>query len=101
MGKNREGFMTYAVSACCFIRNNSVGFCLYESMASLLPYVSQMLILDLGSDDGTLEILHSIHRSNPKVDIVTLSEFPYEDAGVFATLANQLVEWCHHDNVLY
>ena len=93
--------MTYPVSACCFIRNNSVGFCLFESMASILPLVSQMLILDLGSNDGTLETLRSIHQSNPKVDIMTMDSFPYEDAGVFATLANELVRWCHYNNVLY
>ena len=93
--------MTYPVSACCFIRNNSVGFALFESMASLLPLVSEMVIMDLGSDDGTLEILRDISQSNPKISVISMGSFPFTDANVFATLANDLIAMCKYDNVLY
>ena len=92
--------MTYPVSACVFIRNNSVGFCLYESLASLLPLVSEVVVADLGSDDGTLEILTDIANHNPKVKLVP-GTFYKIDANVFATLANDLVAMCKYDNVLY
>lgn len=97
--------MNYPVSACCFIRNNSVGFALFESMASLLPLCQQMIIMDLGSDDGTLETLTDIASHNPKVKLVSGS-FPLDkngrlDANAFATLANDLVAMCKYDNVLY
>lgn len=92
--------MTYPVSACCFIRNNSVGFCLYESMASLLPLVDTMLIMDLGSDDGTLETLTDIANHNPKVKLVS-GAFYNIDANVFATLANDLIALCKYDTVWY
>lgn len=93
--------MTYPVSACCFIRNNSVGFCLYESLASFLPLVNEVIIMDLGSDDGTLEVLTDISMSNPKVNVISMGSFPFTDANVFATLANDLIKLCHCDNVLY
>ena len=92
--------MTYPVSACVFIRNNSVGFCLFESLASLLPLVSQAIIMDLGSDDGTLEILTVIANHNPKVKLVS-GTFYNTDANVFATLANDLIAMCQYDNILY
>jgi len=72
-----------------------------ESMASLLPLVNQMIIMDLGSDDGTLEVLYDISRHNSKVSIISMGSFPFTDANVFATLANDLIAMCHHDNVLY
>jgi len=89
------------VSACVFIRNTFSGaFCLFESMASLLPFVSDFLVMDLGSDDGTLEYLTPIAEANPRVRLVH-GEFTYQDAGVFASLANDLVAMCEQPNVLY
>jgi len=93
--------MTYPVSACCFIRNNSVGFCLWESLASLMPLCQEVIVMDLGSDDGTLEILKDISQSNPKIKVISMGSFPFTDAGVFATLANDLVALCHCENILY
>lgn len=93
--------MTYPVSACCFIRNNSVGFCLYESLASLLPFCAEAIVMDLGSDDGTLETLRDISNHNPKVKVISMGSFPFTDAGVFATLANDLIAMCQYSNVIY
>lgn len=92
--------MAYNLSACVFIRNNSAGFCLYESMATLLPLADEFLVLDLGSTDGTLETLREIESYNPKVKVLT-GDWPTIDAGVFATLANDLIAQCRYDKVLY
>lgn len=93
--------MSYNLSACCFIRNTFTGaFMLPETIAQFLPFVDEMVIMDLGSTDGTIEFLYEVTQ-NPKIKVILEGEFPYEDAGVFATLANRLVEWCHNDRVLY
>lgn len=92
-----------SISACCFVRDSIRGaYCIFESMASLLPFCDEMIIMDLGSTDGTMEALREIAQSNPKVRLVLRGEFPFTDANVFATLANELVnEWCRYDNVIY
>ncbi len=97
--------MTYPLSASVFIRNNSAGFCLYESIASLLHLVSEFLVMDLGSDDGTFETLQEISKANPKIKLISGS-FPKQpdgtvDASAFAVLANDLINMCQFDNVLY
>lgn len=93
--------MTYPVSACVFIRNTYKGaFCLFESMASVLPFVSEFIVMDLGSDDGTRDTLNQIAMSNHKVKLVE-GTFHTEDASIFATLANDLIAMCKYDNVLY
>ena len=89
------------VSACVFIRDSFNGaFCVFESMASLLPFVSDFLVMDLGSTDGTAHYLERIAEANPRARLVH-GEFSYEDAGVFATLANDLIAMCEQENVLY
>lgn len=89
------------ISSCCFVRDTFKGaFCLFESMASLLPFVDEMVILDLNSTDGTREKLIEIAEANPRVKVI-LGEFPKIDAGVFADLANDLVEFCQYNNVIY
>lgn len=93
--------MTNPVSACCFIKDTFRGaFCLFESMASLLPFVDELVVMDLGSTDGTLETLYSIAEINKRVRLVH-GEFYRIDASVFASLANDLVAMCKHQNVLY
>ena len=93
--------MTYNLSVCCFIKDTFKGaFCIFESMAMLLPIASEFIILDLGSTDGTLERLSEIAAANPKIRLIQ-GEWPEIDAGAFATLANDLVAKCRYDNVLY
>jgi len=90
------------LSACCFIRNTFTGgFCLPESMAQFMPFVDEMVIMDLGSTDGTVEFLQDIANHNPKVKLILEHSFPYQDAGVFAHLANDLVDFCHNPHVIY
>ena len=94
--------MTYPVSACVFIRNNNKGaFCLWESIASILPFVSEFVVMDLGSTDGTLETLREITVANKKFKLIIKDQFPFQDANVFAVLANELIDFCQYENVLY
>jgi hypothetical protein len=89
------------ISACVFIKDTFTGaFCIFESMYQLLPLVDELLVLDLGSTDGTFERLLEIANSNSKVKLYK-DKWPEIDAGVFATLANNLIDVCRYDNVLY
>jgi len=88
--------MRHNISASTFIRDTYRGaFCLFESMASLLPFVDDMTIIDVGSTDGTLETLRDIASSNPRIKIRT-SRFSRIDASAFADIANECVSsWSH------
>ena len=93
--------MATKISACTFIRDTFDGaFCLFESMASLLPYVDEMIVLDLGSNDGTDKALEYITEGNSKV-IMHRSEFSIVDASAFADAANDCVELASNDTVLF
>ena len=93
--------MGYNLSGCCFIRQNFLGaFALFESMASILPFVDEYVILDLGSTDGTLHWLERIAEANPKV-VLKHGAFPVIDAGAFATLADDVIGMCSYPNVFY
>ncbi len=93
--------MTYNLSACVFIKDCFVGaFCLFESLATLLPLADEFIVLDLGSTDGTAEALADIAAHNPKVKLLH-GTWPVIDAGAFATLANDLVAQCRYERVLY
>jgi len=95
------------ISICVFIRNNNEGaFCLWESMATLMPIADEYFVLDLGSTDGTWEILKRLAERNPKIRLER-GEFPVNpenglvDAGSFAILPNQMIPTCRNDLVLY
>lgn len=93
----------YPLSACTFIRNNfRGGFCLFESMASWLPLVSEFVVLDMGSDpnEGTREVLRDIAAANEKVYLFQ-SQWSNADASAFADAANKCVDLCRYDNVLF
>ena len=63
-----------------------------ESMSQFLPFCDEMVIMDLGSNDGTIEFLADVASYNSKVKVILEGSFPYDDAGVFAYLANVLID---------
>ncbi len=93
------------ISVCCYVKNNdSCGFGLWESMASLIPFADEYIILDCGSSDGTLETLKDLAVKNPKIRLEQGSltvEDGSADARAFATKANDLVAMAKNDLVLY
>lgn len=91
----------FPVSGCTFIRDTIVGaFCLFESMVSILPFVDDMHVLDLGSTDGTRELLQEIADSNPRI-FVHDGHFSCVDAAAFAHAANDCIELGNHDVVWF
>ncbi len=93
--------MNYDLSVCVFIKDTFKGaFCLFESMAQLMPLADEFIVMDLGSTDGTLEILHEIAGANSKVKI-TYSTLYKNDASIFAELANQVIGHCEGKRILY
>lgn len=93
--------MSEPISAATFIRNNYVGaFCLWESMASFLPFVDDMAILDLGSNDGTRQTLGQIAAANPKVRVID-THYSCQDAKAFADIANDCVAAWKHDHGIF
>lgn len=95
--------MIRPMSACVFIRDNEdCGFCLWESMATLIPLVHEYIVMDFGSTDGTLEILRDLESKNPKIKVVERKIAPEEvDAKIFAIMANELVAMCKNELILY
>jgi hypothetical protein len=93
--------MSYNLSGAVFIKDCFKGaFCLFESMYQLLPLCDEMIVMDLGSTDGTLGALREIEAHNTKVKIVQ-SSFYEQDAAIFAHLANDLIAVCENPHVLY
>lgn len=90
------------VSATTFIRNAfKGGFPVFESMATMLWLpIDEFVILDMGSDDGTHEILEKIAIANDRVRLVN-AKWSRMDASAFADVANECVKACHTDNVLF
>lgn len=93
--------MNYKLSAATFVKNSTLGFCLFESMASWLPLVEEFVVLDMGSTDKvTVETLSYLAMENPKIKFYQ-ERFTRDDASAFADAANRCVELCSNDNVLF
>jgi len=93
--------MVEKISGAVFIKDNNSGYCLWESISMLLPVLDELVVLDLGSTDGTLELLQEIEDANSKVRLI-YGEFPEnKNSSNFATLANQVIQSCTYDNVIY
>jgi len=94
--------MSYPVSGAAFVKDALIGaFCIFESMASLLPLVSEYVVMDLGSADGTAELLERVAAANPKVKLKR-GAWPSQDANAFAVLANDLMrQHCENEACWY
>ena len=91
----------YKISGGVFIRDSFKGaFMLPESLINALCFCDDVLVLDLGSTDGTREFLRSVSESNPRIRVID-GNFNRIDAGVFADLANELISQSRQDNVFY
>ena len=89
------------ISACVFVKDSVENpFCLWESMASLIGLADEYIVMDLGSTDGTLEILEDLASNNHRIRIVHGS-FHTNNPSIFATLANDLVGMCKNEIVLH
>jgi len=69
-------------------------------MYQLMPLCDEFVVMDLGSTDGTLEILREIEAANPKLKIVYGSLYK-NDAAIFADLANEVISMASYPHVLY
>ena len=92
----------YPISATTFIKDAfKGGFPIFESMATFLALpIQEFVVLDMGSTDGTRELLNNIEDQNPRVRVVD-AEWSEIDAKAFADVANQCVAECWTDNVLF
>lgn len=96
------------LSICVFIKDNNEGaFCLWESMAVLMPLADEFIVWDYGSTDGTWEILKDLASKNKKIKLERLNEWPInpvtglQDAGSFAEIPNAMIPTCKNDLVMY
>jgi len=93
--------MSYDLSVCVFIKDTFKGaFCLFESMAQLMPLADEFIVMDLGSTDGTLEVLLEIEKHNSKLQIAKGNLYK-NDASIFAELANVVIGFCNCSRILY
>lgn len=93
---------SYPLSACTFVSSAFVGaFPVFETIAQFLPFADEVIVGNYGSTDGTAELLAEIAQHNPKIKPIFFDSFPYVDAGVFATVANDLIAMCQNDNVIF
>lgn len=92
------------VSGATFTRDTLTGgWPLFESIASFLPLVDEMLVVDMGSTDGTLEILEDLAKANPRIRVEHGDAFDKNagDARAFAVAANDCMARADHDRILF
>jgi hypothetical protein len=90
------------VTGTTFIRDAfKGGFCLFESMATVLSIVDEFVIVDFGSTDGTLEVCEEIAKKNKRIKIYKRNWTKINDSSTFADAANECVSLCPTDAVLF
>lgn len=93
----------FPVSGCTFIRDAIKGaFYLFESMVTMLPVVDDMHIMDMGSTDGTLELLQDIAAHNARIHVHVKDYMSkWNTPCVLSYASNDVVAFAGHDNVLF
>ena len=94
--------MVNGISGFTFIHNAlNGGYPVFEAMAVVLPYVNEMVVVDMASDDGTRELLDRVAASANKghIKIVDGEWWPGK-AGRCLSYAHSLHEQhCTHDMI--
>lgn len=90
------------VTGTTFIKDAFIGgFCLWESMATVLSFVDEFIIVDFGSTDGTLQICQEIASKNKRIKIHQRQWTRTNDSSTFADAANECVNLCPTDKVFF
>lgn len=83
-----------------FIHNGlKYDFCLKESIESLIELCDEVVVLDAESDDGTLDFLQTLEKSNPKLKVYDHGKWEcaehYDRLPILANQAKELLnsEW--------
>jgi hypothetical protein len=89
------------VTGSTFIRNVfDGGFPLFESMCAVLAITDSLIVVDMGSTDGTLEVLEDIAKHNNRLTIKH-AKWTCINPQAFADIANECVALCPTDNVYF
>jgi len=81
--------------SCCYILRNESAF-IRASLESVLNWVDEIILIDSGSTDGTLEILEEMKKDNPKIQVHHRS---WKDD--FAASRNEAAKIARHPWVLF
>lgn len=91
-----------SVTGTTFIRDAfKGGFCLWESMATVLSIVDEFHIVDFGSTDGTLQVCQEIAAKNKRIKIHHRVWTKNNDSSTFADAANECVNLCPTEAVFF
>lgn len=72
--KNPEGLTGFVVSKNCL----SLDYCLEECIMSLLPICDEIVVGEMGSDDGTREFLDNWSFRQPRLNVVSIRDWTKE-----------------------
>lgn len=92
--------MPYNISACTVVKNMFNGYPLFEAIASIMHLVDEIVILDMGSTDGTYEALVMLAEECEKISS-TQRQFPWRHAAEIADAQTTAVKMCKSDYVLF
>ena len=90
------------ISAFTFIRNAlHGGYPLLEAIAAVHPYVDETVVLDMGSDDGTYEILHGIAECNPRIRVHQMEWDVSKGPAILGEAHAKHAELCQGDVIVH